>query len=313
MAAPKLILKNYDKLLKEIQGHITRTEASIAAIATRKKVEMAWSVGGSIERHLLANKESEKTTYGKHLVEQLAANTGMAKNVLYRMRKFYKTYPQLPRDDDKLNWSHYSVLVGVKNQRKRKYLEDLTREQDLDVNALRKQIKKQMPATKAKKPIATTPAITPRRGELSTYKLFRPVGASSDYIDCGFKIYHEPTKHLPKGVKILKDTKSLQLYTYKGFLNRVVDGDTLRVTLDLGFGIMHEEILRLRGINAIEADERGGKKATAALEKIFKTQDSFIVKTSSTDTYNRYLADIFFTDGTYLNQLLLDRKLATLF
>lgn len=76
---------------------------------------------------------------------------------------------------------------------------------------------------------------------------------------------------------------------------------------------MHEEILRLRGINAIEAKEKGGKKATEGLKKILKNQEYFIVKTSSTDTYNRYLADIFLNDGTYLNQLLLDKGLAVLF
>ena len=61
------------------------------------------------------------------------------------------------------------------------------------------------------------------------------------------------------------------------------------------------------------AIKRGGKKATKGLEKILKNQQSIIVKTSSTDTYNRYLADIFLDYGTYINQLLLDKKLAELF
>ena len=43
-----------------------------------------------------------------------------------------------------------------------------------------------------------------------------------------------------------------KLYVYKAKLDRVVDGDTIRVVLDLGFKIFHKEILRLRGIDAAE-------------------------------------------------------------
>lgn len=310
MKPEKITIKNYDKLLKEVRDYVVQTRDSIARIATRKKVEMAWKIGRGLAKHLQENQETEKTAYSKLLFERISSDVGIDLTALYRMRSFYKTYPKLPQDDPKLNWSHYKILAGVKNDESRKYLEDLIQEKDLSVVELRKTIKKK---SNNQQPKTNNQKLAPRRGELLTYKLFKPVGSTENYIDCGFKIYRALTKKLPKSVKIIEDAKSTEVYTYKGYLNRVVDGDTLRVTLDLGFDIMHEEILRLRGINAIEAAEKGGEEATNGLEKILQNQPFFIVKTSSTDTYNRYLADIFLNDGTYLNQLLLDKKLAVLF
>ncbi len=108
-------------------------------------------------------------------------------------------------------------------------------------------------------------------------------------------------------------------------MDRVVDGDTIHVTLDLGFKIRHTEILRLAKINAAEAGTAAGKRVTAALVEILKDAPFLIVKTNKTDIYGRYVADVFFgekneTDlqkvadsGLYLNQLLLDQKLVELF
>ena len=308
MKPNSIILPKYDVLLNEVKNHILQTQAVIERTVIRKKVEMAWSIGKSVSQHIKQNPELEKSNYGKQLFQRLESDTGIPIRMLYKMHDFYKSYPFLPKDNDKLNWNHYQLLSGIKKKEERKYLEDLVKEKNLTAADLRKNIKKKKTLN-----ADSAPTLAPRRGQLGYYKLFKPSGSKENQIDCGFKIYLAMPKKLPQSVQIVDGTNARQAYTYKGYLTRIVDGDTLRVTLDLGFGIMHEEILRLRGINAAEASARGGKKATDGLKKILSTQDSFIVKTSSTDTYNRYLADIFLNDGTYLNQLLLDRKLAVLF
>ncbi len=103
----------------------------------------------------------------------------------------------------------------------------------------------------------------------------------------------------------------------------MVDGDTLQVNLDLGFKIEHREILRLAKINASEFDTVEGKLSAEALRKILKDVPFLIIKTNKTDIYGRYIADVFLAtrvkqsrrrlqigdQGTYLNQLLLDRRL----
>jgi endonuclease YncB( thermonuclease family) len=80
--------------------------------------------------------------------------------------------------------------------------------------------------------------------------------------------------------------------------------------------------LRLRAISAAELDTAEGKKSSAVLSKVLKNVEFLVIKTSKTDIYGRYVADVFFAqgktseklddlqkiadEGIYLNQLLLD-------
>ena len=46
------------------------------------------------------------------------------------------------------------------------------------------------------------------------------------------------------------------MYEYKTIIRRVVDGDTVDVTLDLGFNILYNSRIRLHGIDAPESRTR---------------------------------------------------------
>ena len=80
---------------------------------------------------------------------------------------------------------------------------------------------------------------------------------------------------------------------YKAFLDKVVDGDILNVTFDLGFGVMHKEIIRLSNINAPEKKSDLSLKATRALKGSLKNVPFLIIKTNKTDIYGRYVGDVF--------------------
>jgi len=60
---------------------------------------------------------------------------------------------------------------------------------------------------------------------------------------------------------------------------RVVDGDTIKCVLDLGFSILHKATIRLAGINCPETRTRNlvekelGKKAKSRLKELIKGQD----------------------------------------
>ena len=344
MKPEKVVLKNYSSLLKEVKKHVAQTQASIERVVVRQKVEMAWSIGKSISEHLKKNSESENGGYGKHLFLNLQNDTGIDQSTLYRMYSFHETYLVLPKDDDKINWSHYQLLSGIEEKQERKYLEDLVRENDLSVVDLRKKIqklKKQKIAdkkTKQREPVTNNQKLSVRRGQPFCYQLVKPLGADKTYIDCGFKVYREVMEKLPSGAEVVESVKTdsgyqlkksaltkKQIFTYKAYLKRVVDGDTIHAVLDLGFGLLHEETLRLTGINAAESETESGAIATQEIKKILADYDHFVVRTSSTDTYNRYLADIFLPvsakddlqktadEGIYLSQLLLDRGVAEVF
>jgi len=106
-------------------------------------------------------------------------------------------------------------------------------------------------------------------------------------------------------------------------VERVVDGDTLLVKIDVGFGIFLRQRLRLRGINAPEMTEDAGRQAKKYVQGALKSCQSIVIKTYGVDKYARDLVDVFILPGTrdphqvaakgkLLNQMLLDAGHATI-
>lgn len=65
-----------------------------------------------------------------------------------------------------------------------------------------------------------------------------------------------------------------EMFTYKAYLERVVDGDTLLVTIDLGFSVFIEQRLRLRGLDAPELGTSKGNATKKCVESRLKDCDS---------------------------------------
>ncbi|MDD5226084.1 MAG: thermonuclease family protein, partial [Candidatus Omnitrophica bacterium] len=94
------------------------------------------------------------------------------------------------------------------------------------------------------------------------------------------------------------------LYTYRASVVRVLDGDTIEVVVDLGFGVRSVQTLRLRGIDCPELVSKEGQEAKEFVESVIATlllscdsktqgKQSVLIKTSKSDKYDRYLADVF--------------------
>ena len=113
-------------------------------------------------------------------------------------------------------------------------------------------------------------------------------------------------------------------YVYKAAVERVIDGDTLLLRIDLGFQVWKEQRVRLAGIDAPAMDEPKGKEAyTYVLNRLAKV-GFVMVKTNKIDIYGRYVGHIFyslkgssreetFAKGRYLNQELVQKGLARVF
>ncbi len=109
------------------------------------------------------------------------------------------------------------------------------------------------------------------------------------------------------------------MYQYKAKVVSVYDGDTIRVNIDLGFGIIQKGnkgrglSLRLHRINAPEmrgVEKKEGKKSRDFLrEKILGKE--IIVKTikDNKGKYGRYLAEIFI-DNENINDVLVKKGYA---
>ena len=91
---------------------------------------------------------------------------------------------------------------------------------------------------------------------------------------------------------------------------RVIDADTLKVRLDLGFGMFSRHDLRLRGIDCPEMSTKTGEEAKVFVQSYIKEAQRIVVRSSRSDKYDRYLADVFLPaeegKDVYLNNLLLD-------
>jgi len=90
------------------------------------------------------------------------------------------------------------------------------------------------------------------------------------------------------------------MYEYRAMLMRVVDGDTVDLSVDLGFRVYTKLRVRLTGIDTpevrgIERPEGLVAKAyvEAALGKNFAADFGIVIRTNKTGKYGRWLADIF--------------------
>jgi len=324
----EIFLDNYQEILIKIQNQITNTKSLIAY----HKVEMAWNIGKVIDGYFLSHDEK---IYGQELIENLSQEVGIDKGSLYKMRSFFKSYPQIPQDED-FSWSHYRILSGVKEDNKRLHYEKLVKEQSLNSKQLQQEVNKDKTSLNKQNEKVI---LSPSRGQIFNYEITKINGRGAFFLDLGFGVLRDVEDILPESLKITgeivtinkvdKITKSgtnhKELHTYIAVLERVVDGDTIRVSLDLGFKTYEKQILRLAKINASELSTPEGKDARKELEKILAPYSYLIIKTLKTDIYGRYVADIFLpqtlksipqetaNEGIYLNQKLLDLRLAEVY
>lgn len=90
----------------------------------------------------------------------------------------------------------------------------------------------------------------------------------------------------------------LETYIRNAKVLRVIDGDTLKLTIDLGLDIYHTRSVRLANINAPEMNTDAGKAAKDWLVEQLPIGSDVIVKTvKTTDKYGRYIAILYVGGG----------------
>jgi len=81
-------------------------------------------------------------------------------------------------------------------------------------------------------------------------------------------------------------------WTVPARVERVIDGDTVAVSLDLGWGIYKRDHIRVAHINAPELSTPEGKLAKAYAETLLPADREITVVSHSLDKYGRALATI---------------------
>ena len=89
------------------------------------------------------------------------------------------------------------------------------------------------------------------------------------------------------------------MYEYKATVHRIIDGDTVDVTIDLGFEMTTKQRIRLYGINTPETrtrdleEKRRGKASKARLLELINTGDrQIILQTLKRGKYGRILGKL---------------------
>lgn len=104
-------------------------------------------------------------------------------------------------------------------------------------------------------------------------------------------------------------------YVYVAKVNRVVDGDTLEVLIDLGFKIGLMEMVRIYGINTPElhsqdpSERLRAQAARADAQSILDMVGGSVTIRShkgGAEKYGRWLAEVFLPNGQSLGNLLIE-------
>ncbi len=294
----------------------------------------------------------------RRLSQDLLQNVGDGFSVknLERMRMFYLTYSKSSAPT-KLAWTQYVELLAVTDGRKRRKLENLAHKQGLSARDIRRLVKGEKPAGTALPAASAATAIpqipgplpnsatglpspspspspfpSPASGPapalerptdfvLGTYREAQDTSLApaegSVFLDLGFCVELMVSRAQLANLKLC----AKPAYTYSAVIERVIDGDTLLVSVELGFGVVARERLRLRGIDAPELGTPDGEGSRYYLQDILPRGKRVVIKSHKTDIYGRFVADVLFhpvaqdaegilLDGRYLNQELLDRGLA---
>lgn len=100
------------------------------------------------------------------------------------------------------------------------------------------------------------------------------------------------------------------MYQYKAKINRVVDGDTVNLTIDLGFRLTYTANCRLAGINAPEMNTPEGKASKEWLSGYLVTDLPFDITSTGLDKYGRPIIELFFNKMS-INQKMVEEGYAT--
>ena len=320
--------KAYSALRREV-GRLLEPEARGRGEAETERLLRYWEAGGWIEAVLPG---SGRAGYGDEVLAQLAEDLDIRKRLLYEMLRLRRLFPKVPTSAQ-LGWSHYRVLLGVAARRARSFYVKHAEQHGWSVRQLELHVQQGLYEQTSGEGSTDLPQLP--RGRLYTYMVSpspfpAPVSACGAgepplsakppgeglRLDMGFRLRVSPalvdlgdaepgqvvaTRPGDGGQApyraVPSDAGVEETYTYIAQLRRVVDGDTLEVTLDLGFGIELEETIRLRGIDAPEMPTERGIAARDFVMRTLAEAPRLVVTTRYPDRYGRYLGDVWYLDG----------------
>ena len=324
----------------------------------KQKVLTYWETGKQLHEHIFAY-EARAEQYGKSVVEKLAKDLDLSSTLLYQCLQFYRSFKNLhARVNSSLTWAHYRAAMRIPEEKRRLAVIEQASEDEWTSRELEIKVRNYNWSERIWGDGKTKPPRLPLvcLGPFYTYKVIRPETIHSRsqelLLDLGFSHVLEMNLFEEKFaagtiVTSAKKTGPLvkaegaaedSLYTYKAYVEKVIDGDTLKVEFELGFGNRKRETIRLNHIDCPPIDTPEGRAAKRFVESQLSACEFITIKSVRTrkEKFGRYLGDVFFsprptvygraatkqegkivgrrletsTSMIYLNQLLLDKGYA---
>ena len=92
-------------------------------------------------------------------------------------------------------------------------------------------------------------------------------------------------------------------YRYRAHCDRVIDADTLKLRVDLGFGVWSVVTVRVRGIDTPELRTPEGDAAKAFVVQLLASNPAMVIESyKDQQTFARWVADVYVS-----GELLADR------
>jgi endonuclease YncB( thermonuclease family) len=313
----------YQALLEEIGELYEEARGTSQEEVNRSFARTYWEIGRRIIE--VEQKYSLRAEYGAGLIDHLSSDLtekyrrGFSSTNLRHMRRFGAEWER-ERLKGALSWSHYRALLTVRDPETRKRLEKKAIEEGLSNPKLKLLIRRENELYRKAEGLPETTRDTsqlrsPSGGRLHVYKV---VGEETEDVeDCRLDLGFFVQRVIPlAGLSAPRDgelvesfkedgafrferiqSKKKERYAYPARVVRVIDGDTLMVDIDLGFKTLIRERLRLRGVYAPELGTSEGEEAKGFVESRLLKGRKIAIKTYGSDSYGRFLVDVFYKEG----------------
>ncbi|MCK4735604.1 MAG: hypothetical protein KAT65_24330, partial [Methanophagales archaeon] len=131
-------LEGYTEILQDIKSLLEKAKYRAYKAVDNLRVQTHWQIGERIVRGEWQHRE--RADYGERVIENLSVDLDIQRRDLYRMVQFYRTYPIMTSLMSQLSWTHYTVLITIADNEKRRFYEEHTIQNVWGVRGLRKQI-----------------------------------------------------------------------------------------------------------------------------------------------------------------------------
>lgn len=288
--------------------------------ATREsQVSAHWTTGQYLDE--LKKTFPKSTGHGKYFIKRLAEDLtrkhgkGFSITNLKNMSRFYRYFP-FGQPAAQMEMSKHLLLLTVKDEEIRNDFTQRAVKENLTRFELKRLIDVYHLKNRQKSDIQKEEFII-ERGSLYRYKRVYPKGlktGTSATIDCGFHVMRNITienieqagqdtlfstekrndKYFIKDIIGNSSKEKNKFFTYKAWVDKIIDGDTIWLNIDMGFETIIRQKIRLRGVDTPEIHFNEGKQARDFVKRQLSPCPFVIIKTYKTDKYDRYIADLFY-------------------